>query len=73
MVNERASRIGCALVKHQLNGFKYLYLVCNYSFTNILGEPVYIPGPSCSGCKMGCHRIYRGLCHENEIVNSDPF
>lgn len=72
MVNEKTSQIGCALVKHQSNGFKYKYFVCNYSYTNFLGEAVYTPGESCSGCKAGCHRIYRGLCHEKESVPSEP-
>lgn len=72
MVNERVTRIGCALVKHQLNGFKYKYFVCNYSYTNILNEAVYTTGESCTGCKSGCHRIYKGLCNEKEIVLAEP-
>lgn len=73
IVNEKTTRIGCSLVRHQINGFKYLYLVCNYSYTNFLGEPIYTPGPTCSYCETGQHRIYHGLCSENENVIPEPF
>lgn len=68
IVNEKSTRIGCSLVRFQKSGFKFLYLVCNYSWNNFLGEPIYTAGPAASKCQKGRHRVYESLCNENEII-----
>lgn len=71
MANERVDRVGCSLIKYQ-NDYKYLHLVCNYSYTNIWQERVYTPGPATSACKTGPHKIYHGLCSQTETIVPFP-
>ncbi|KFB44575.1 hypothetical protein ZHAS_00012457 [Anopheles sinensis] len=42
---------------------KKVYLVCNYSYTNIIGHPVYTVGPAGSKCQAGMNPNYPGLCN----------
>lgn len=71
MVNDKNNAVGCAMIRHQENGFKYRYLVCNYGYTNILGRPVYEKGPTGSKCSKR-HPVYEGLCSTDQKVIPVP-
>lgn len=71
MVNEKNNAVGCAVSRYQQNGYKYHYLVCNYSFTNILEQAVYEKGPAASKCKKP-HQVYKGLCSADQKVSHSP-
>uniref|UniRef100_A0A1Q3FTQ4 Putative scp-like extracellular protein n=1 Tax=Culex tarsalis TaxID=7177 RepID=A0A1Q3FTQ4_CULTA len=66
MVSDRTDRIGCSLVSYQSNKV----FVCNYSFSNMLGQPIYVTGRACSMCRTGCNAAYPGLCNTNEVVDA---
>lgn len=68
MAAEKANKIGCALSQWSDEGNPFLYLVCNYSFTDIIGLPMYQRGAPCSGCTKGCNSDYAGLCNADEPV-----
>lgn len=61
MVNDKNNAVGCAMVRYQANGYKYNYLVCNYGYTNVLGQQVYESGQTASRCARR-HPFYNGLC-----------
>lgn len=63
MASDRITRVGCAVAKYYNpdNKRNYVYYVCNYSFTNVLGKPVYKRGKPCSKCD-NCSAKYPGLC-----------
>ena len=70
MMQEKATYIGCAFVKHvKSNDFTEILMACNYSFTNILGRPVYRAGRAASQCKTGVNPNYKFLCSVNEKYN----
>lgn len=70
MANEKVTCVGCAVSQFSLND-KTNYLVCNYSFQNIVGNPTYSTGPTGSQCTTGTNPSYPGLCSVNEEVNSN--
>ncbi|XP_314254.6 antigen 5 like allergen Cul n 1 [Anopheles gambiae] len=69
MAADKANKIGCAISQWPENGNPYMYLVCNYSFTDIVGLPMYAQGEPCSGCTKGCNSAYEGLCNPDEPVS----
>uniref|UniRef100_A0A1Q3FSA1 Venom allergen-1 n=2 Tax=Culex tarsalis TaxID=7177 RepID=A0A1Q3FSA1_CULTA len=80
MMSDRTTEIGCALVIYpqKLSGFtfKVVLYACNYSLTNIYGQPVYRKGAvAAARCARGTSPYYDGLCSndENELVRSVPF
>lgn len=44
-------------------------MACNYAYPNLLGTPVYVSGPTASGCTSGTNSKYSGLCSTSEKVN----
>ncbi|XP_062553203.1 antigen 5 like allergen Cul n 1-like isoform X2 [Armigeres subalbatus] len=72
IVSDRTSRIGCAMVSYNRQRFINKLLVCNYGLTNIVNQPVYVAGNSCSGCTTGCNSQYPGLCNTAENVRNNP-
>lgn len=71
-VNQKQTRLGCALVRYFDGKFNTIYFVCNYSFTNVNGYPVYVSGPACSKCTTGCNPLYPALCNPNEPIEALP-
>lgn len=47
-------------------------MACDYSYGNIIGDPVYLTGAPASGCKTGKNSQYPSLCNPAEIVASSP-
>ncbi|ETN63651.1 venom allergen [Anopheles darlingi] len=65
IANDRAVRMACGMVSWQTyNGYVWThdYLVCNYSYSNVIGEKSYTKGPTMSGCPYGPSPYYDGLC-----------
>lgn len=72
MIQDRTDTIGCAILRHSRN--TVFFLACNYSFTNMVNQKVYRKGKqSCSRCRTGCSKIYKGLCKPHEFVDPDPY
>lgn len=67
MVNDNNDAVGCAMIRHQEQDpdddllYNYSYLVCNYAYTNMLGEPVYKMGETASECVRESEE-FKGLC-----------
>lgn len=64
MVHDQNNYVGCGLLKYsymsgstQMNSFM---LTCNYEYTNMLSEPMYVRGTPCSQCT--CSTTYPSLC-----------
>lgn len=73
MAADRLICVGCAMSRFSKPPTRVYqnYFVCNYSFNNILGSPVYVAGPTGSQCANGTNPFYAGLCNLNEKVNSN--
>jgi hypothetical protein len=71
LVSDRCKHVGCALIhftdKNNSN-LKVSQLVCNYSFTNIIGEPIYKTGNTGENCASGLSKKWDGLCSRDEAV-----
>lgn len=81
MNHEKNVAVGCALLKYRAprsDGRIYfrVFLVCNYSYNNIVGEAVYTPvangAKAGTGCLEGTDQLYRGLCNITENILSKP-
>lgn len=66
----RAKKIGCAAATFPSNDGELInfYFVCNYSFGNMIDEPIYTVGPTASKCQSGRNKRFRGLCNPKETV-----
>uniref|UniRef100_A0A182N162 SCP domain-containing protein n=1 Tax=Anopheles dirus TaxID=7168 RepID=A0A182N162_9DIPT len=65
IVNDRAVRMACGMVSWETyNGYIWTndYLVCNYAYSNVIGDRSYTKGPIAGGCTSGRSVIYAGLC-----------
>ncbi|KFB42353.1 AGAP006417-PA-like protein [Anopheles sinensis] len=73
MASDRTWKVGCAM-QNWVEGGMWItyYFVCNYSFTNIINQPVYVRGTTASGCTTGQNPQYPGLCSLNEAIQSVP-
>lgn len=75
VISEKSKYMGCALIhyiKPKDGHHRYnMYFVCNYSFTNYMGEPVYSVGPTASKCQTGTDSIYNGLCSKEEYYDEN--
>jgi len=67
IVMASSQRIGCAIGKYY-DTWKNLFIVCNYSQTNMINSPVYVTGTPCSGCNSRCSAPYPGLCEGSEVI-----
>ncbi|XP_029720202.2 antigen 5 like allergen Cul n 1 [Aedes albopictus] len=69
LTRSNASRLGCAMVQYKQTDFLWVLLICNYSYTNMIGTSIYKEGAPCSDCKSGCDSKYDGLCNKDEAVD----
>lgn len=80
MVHMKNVAVACALIKFRRHSDGHIYfevyLVCNYSYTNLLGEAIYTPVKNGarpgSGCQTGTDDVYKGLCKNSENILSAP-
>ncbi|XP_029722824.2 antigen 5 like allergen Cul n 1 [Aedes albopictus] len=67
--SDKVNKVGCGLAQWtNENAWLQMYLVCNYSFNDFIGIPIYVKGAPCSQCKTGCNSKFAGLCNEDEPV-----
>lgn len=78
MVNEKNNAVGCAMSRYKSRSKRgqrgkhwWLYLVCNYAYTNIPKYPVYHEGVSASRCNKK-HDKYKALCAPDETIKNEP-
>ena len=62
LVQYRTIALGCAIAIFTNQGTKTDLMACNYSFGNILEDPVYIAGSVASNCLKGKDKVYQNLC-----------
>lgn len=67
IVSDAANRVGCAITTYSTKS-KNVYLVCNYSQTNILDRPIYTTGVPASGCTTKVSTTYPGMCNSAEVI-----
>lgn len=64
MVNDNNNKVGCGLIQYNMYWSGYTFdafqLTCNYQYTNMLSEPMYVRGTPCSQCT--CSAQYPALC-----------
>uniref|UniRef100_A0A1Y9H2P4 Venom allergen-1 n=1 Tax=Anopheles dirus TaxID=7168 RepID=A0A1Y9H2P4_9DIPT len=73
MASDRTWKIGCSAQHwHEENELTVFYFVCNYSFTNMIGQPVYVKGTPAARCITGQDGEYPGLCSKKEVIFSTP-
>lgn len=74
VVRDKSMKLGCAITSFSSadKQFKNIYLVCNYSMTNMIGKPVYVSGRMASKCKSGPSKRFRGLCSRDEKLAPLP-
>jgi hypothetical protein len=64
IIQDQALYVGCAVVKFTNGRMKSLLLACNYSYTNMMLQPVYVAGSPASGCgSKGRNSKYTSLCN----------
>jgi Cysteine-rich secretory protein family len=67
MMGDRLTKIGCAVSRFSGYKDKVLlkgtYVVCNYSFANMIGLSIYKAGPAGVDCVKGRSIEYPGLCN----------
>lgn len=68
IVADRATAVGCAMVRYKDGGWTNHNFVCNYAITNIVNQPIYVAGKACSKCTTGCNPKYPGLCNPEEKI-----
>lgn len=73
MVQDKVSRIGCAVSNYVKYNQYYVLLACNYNFVNVIGAPVYKAGQTASSCATGSNPKYPGLCSIKENVATTPY
>ncbi|XP_053662406.1 antigen 5 like allergen Cul n 1-like [Anopheles marshallii] len=72
MVSDRTWKVGCSAQQWLEVDDNVFYFLCNYSFSNMVGQPVYVKGAPASGCTTGDVRQYPGLCSKHERIYSTP-
>lgn len=65
MMRDETTLIGCAassfnFIANDRKRYQVL-VVCNYQFTNVIGDKSYVPGKPCKDCGK-CSRKYKALC-----------
>lgn len=70
LVQSKADRIGCSIVRYIRNGrhglLKCTVIGCNYSVGNVNGLPIYKTGEPASECLTGKNPMHPGLCSPQE-------
>lgn len=69
MASDRVNQVGCAISQYTTPQGKMSYMVCNYSFTIILGQQVFVSGSPASQCQSGSNPNYQALCSVSEMVD----
>lgn len=70
LVTDRAIQVGCAVARYTDGKWKTSLMACNYAFTNMIGQRVYISGESASGCTSGTNSDFPALCKASEAISA---
>ena len=71
VVSDRAIQVGCAIARYSNRTdvvWRGALMACNYAFTNMVGQPIYISGPTGSGCITGMNKDHQALCSVHEPI-----
>ena len=70
MVHDQNNNVGCGLLKYNYMSGSYemnsYMLTCDYGYTNMLNEPMYLTGTPCSECT--CSTTYPALCETQAVA-----
>ncbi|KAI8120337.1 Venom allergen 3 [Lucilia cuprina] len=69
MIQDKATHVGCAILRYNKNGYIQQLMTCNYAYTNVKRAPVYEQGPTASNCTSGTHKRFPSLCSLREKYN----
>lgn len=48
LVSDQADQVGCCVSLYEKGGMKFTHIVCNYSYSNMRDQPIYVEGkPQC--------------------------
>lgn len=72
VVADKATEVGCAVARYTDTKWKTSLFLCNYSFTNLNGWPVYENGTAASGCTTGVNPDFPALCSVDEPIKALP-
>lgn len=72
VVTDRAIQVGCGVSTYTDGKWNSTLMACNYAFTNLVGSPVYVSGPTASGCTTGVNIDFPALCSVNEQIKTSP-
>lgn len=65
MVNDKNGKVGCGLIQYNYDYYYWTFdafmLTCNYEYTNMINQPMYVRGTPCSQCT--CSAKYSALCN----------
>lgn len=64
IVADRSTAVGCAIAAYDSQS----QIVCNYAFTNMGNQPIYVSGKPASGCKTGTNPRFSALCSTKENI-----
>lgn len=70
MIQDKSTHVGCAIVRHDKNGFTEQLMACNYAANNIKSKAVYMEGKVASKCETGPNKKYKFLCSTEEKYKS---
>lgn len=70
LITDRATQVGCAIVKYTEKEWKTSLVCCNYAFSNMVGSKVYVMGKTASGCNSGVNPDYPALCGLSEKIKA---
>ncbi|CAO1329611.1 unnamed protein product [Diamesa serratosioi] len=68
LIGDKTNKIGCAMVYQLKRKVHSFFLSCNFASTNIGDAPVYVSGPTATGCTSGVNPAYPALCSQNEVM-----
>lgn len=73
VVQDRSTKVGCAIAKYTQDGYKTTVMTCDYSFGNVLYAKVYESGDTASNCTTGTNPQFPALCSVDENTLIQPF
>lgn len=78
VVTAAARYVGCGAIRftearNRKSPMHKVLLTCDYSRTNLIGNPIYEAGPVGADCKTGFNVDYYGLCSDNEVIDPNEF
>ena len=71
MVHERNVAVGCGISQYASDdGWQNTLIACNYAYTNMIGEPIFIKGPVAASNCTKKNPSYLALCAVGEKIKA---